>query len=76
MKLLAEKNPVHRHLPTTHGAILDWDTAIRLHLIDVNTRNGWNLDESQPPSWCDKWVHWIMLVLILAVGAIVKLGIL
>ena len=76
MKLLAEKNPVHHHLPTTHGAILDWDTAIRLHLIDVNTRNGWNLADKEPPSWCDKWVPWIMAGLTLTVGAIVKLEIL
>ena len=52
------------------------DLQIAAHLIDVNSRNGWNLDESEPPSWCDKWIPWIMAGLTLAVAAIVKLGIL
>ena len=52
------------------------DLQIAAHLIDVNTRNGWNLDESEPPSWCDKWVPWIMVGLTLVVGTLVKLEIL
>uniref|UniRef100_A0A6M3IYI1 Uncharacterized protein n=1 Tax=viral metagenome TaxID=1070528 RepID=A0A6M3IYI1_9ZZZZ len=48
------------------------DLQINVHLWDVNSRNGWNLDESEPPSWCDRWVPWIMAGLTVAVVVVVK----
>ena len=56
----------HRKPPMVDGKSFE-NTVIDLHLYDVNTRNGWNLDESEPSAW-DRWIPWAMAVMTLGVA--------
>ena len=58
----------HRRPPMLEGKS-DLDKQVSLHMWDVNSRNGWHLDESEPMSRADRWVPW---VLALATVVIVK----
>lgn len=46
--------------------------AIEIHLWDINTRNGWNLDDSRPAGWCDRWAPWILGAVTMIVIIVVK----
>lgn len=55
-----------RHKIESSGAVSNWDMAISEHLIEVNTRGGWGLS-SDEPSWADRWVPWVLVLMTLGV---------
>jgi hypothetical protein len=59
----------HRRTPLLDG-MNNRNKKINIHLIDVNSRNGWNLTE--PLSRLDRWVPWIVIAGTLITVGIVK----
>jgi hypothetical protein len=59
----------HRRPPLLSGKS-DLDKQVSLHLVDVNSRNGWNITE--PLSRLDHWVPWIVAVATCLTVIIVK----